>query len=126
MAGNAANLVRLTPERAREIGRRGGRPRRPRATELEIERLRQLLHPHIDATIERLVRLSQSEDPAIALRACNSILDRYFGRASEARNFEDVALTAEDQLRREVERMSEEELIEYLADSCPTQYKAAP
>jgi hypothetical protein len=102
-----------------KIGRRGGRPRKPRVTEVEVKRLQELLHPHIDAAVERLVRLSQSEDPAIALRACNSILDRYFERACEAQTFEDVDRTAEDELRREVDRMSQEELVEYLAGSSP-------
>jgi hypothetical protein len=84
MQGRPQNLVPLTPERAREIGKLGGRPRKPRATEVEVQTLKERLAPRIEATVERLVQLSGSADEAVALRACNAILDRYYGKPSEA------------------------------------------
>ncbi len=84
MPGRPENLVPLSSERAREIGKLGGRPRKPRATELELQTLKERLEPHIDATVERLVDLSRSEDQSVSLRACNTILDRYYGKACEA------------------------------------------
>jgi hypothetical protein len=72
-------------ERAAELGRLGGgRPRKPRASEIELQTLKERLEPHIEATVERLVELSQSKDESVSLRACNTILDRYYGKPCEA------------------------------------------
>jgi hypothetical protein len=84
VAGRPENLVPLTSERAREIGKLGGRPRKPRATEVEVQTLKERLEPHIDTTVRRLVDLSQSDDESISLRACNTILDRFYGKPCEA------------------------------------------
>jgi hypothetical protein len=115
MAGKTENLVSLTSERAREIGKLGGRPRKPRASEVELQTLKERLGPHIDATVERLVELSRSGDPSVSLRACNSIMDRYFGKAFEGSAPERAEPTTDEELRREVDRKSREELIDFLA-----------
>ena len=62
----------------------GGRPRKPRASEIEIQTLKERLEPHIEATVQRLMDLCRSADESVSLRACNSILDRYYGKPCEA------------------------------------------
>ncbi len=80
---NAAGLV-LTSERAQEIGKLGGRPRKPRPTEVEYETAREKLKPYVDDAVNALVAALNSKDERVALRASIAILDRYYGKPTEA------------------------------------------
>lgn len=74
-------------ERARELAAKRKNPGRKRSktkAQVKEETLRGKLEPEIDEVVNRLVALSHDEDPAVRLRACTQILDRYYGKPIES------------------------------------------
>lgn len=93
----ASNTAGLRPAwKPGQSGNPGGRPKLPAEVKLRLAEIG-------PEAVEKLATLKDSENPAVSLRACEVILDRWLGKAVQA--FEDIT---PEVIRERVEKLAAE------------------